>query len=306
MPICQTPTLDIAYEQGGPLDGSPVLLLHGWPDDVRGWDGVAPLLERAGYRWIAPYLRGFGGTRFRDAARPRDGSSVAVAQDAFDLADALELDRFAVVGHDWGGRAAYVMAALQPRRLAAITALAIGYVPRGRFVTPTFAQAQRWWYQWYMTTDGGAERVREDPIGFARRMWQDWSPPGWFNEATFARTANSFRNPDWVAVTLHGYRSRWQEEARDPALATARATVADTETLAVPTLMIQGGADACDPPSESEGEGRYFTNGYHRLVIDAVGHFPAREAPADVATAVLDHLAHAGWAPTHTAPTGQA
>ena len=306
MPNCPTPTLDVAYEQGGPAGGSPVLLLHGWPDDVRGWDGVTPLLERAGYRWIAPYLRGFGGTRFRDAAHARDGSSVALAQDAFDLADALGLDRFAVIGHDWGGRAAYVMAALQPERLAAIAALAIGYVPRGRVVTPDFAQAQRWWYQWYMTTDGGAERVREDPIGFARRMWQDWSPPGWFDEATFARTADSFRNPDWVAVTLHGYRSRWQEEARDPALATARAAVADTETLAVPTLMIQGSADACDPPSGSEGEERYFTNGYRRLVIKDVGHFPAREAPAHVATAVLDHLAHAGWAPTHAAPRVQA
>jgi len=285
-----TDMLDIAYRCGGPQDGHPLLLLHGWPDDVRGWGFVAPLLEAAGYRWYAPWLRGFGPTRFLSDETLRDGSGVAVAQDAFDFARALGLPRFAVVGHDWGGRAAYIMAALHPERLSGIASLAIGYAPGGRFVVPAFPQARRWWYQWLMTSKAGADAVAADPLGFARMQWDSWSPPGWFDEATFAATADSFRNPDWVAVTLHGYRSRWQPEPLDPRYDAQRARLAAAELLTVPALMIQGRDDRCDPPEESEGQERFFTNGYWRLVLDGVGHFPAREAPEAVAEALVRHL----------------
>ena len=83
-------------------------------------------------------------------------------------------------------------------------------------MVPDFAQARLWWYQWFMTAEGGAAKVREDPTGFARLQWETWSPPGWFTEQEFARAAQSFWNPDWVDITLHAYRSRWREEARDP------------------------------------------------------------------------------------------
>lgn len=291
MTAIQTGLLEIASESGGPADGSPVLLLHGWPDDATAWHDVTPTLEAAGYRWVAPWLRGFGSTRFLSDETPRDGSGVALAQDALDLADALGWSRFAVVGHDWGGRAAYLMAALAPERVASITTLAIGYAPRGRFAVPSFAQSRLWWYQWFMTTEGGAAAVREDPIGFARLQWETWGPTGWFDEAAFGEVAESFRNPDWAAVTLHGYRSRWQAEPLDPRYGSLRDRIDATEILGVPALMIQGGADACDPANGSEDQQRYFTSGYRRLVLPDVGHFPAREAPVAVAEAVLAHLA---------------
>ena len=291
MQTIRTGLLDIAFESGGPPDGPPVLLLHGWPDDATAWRGVTPALEAAGYRWVAPWLRGFGGTRFLSEATLRDGSGVALAQDALDLAEALGWERFAVAGHDWGGRAAYLMAALAPERLTSLAALAIGYAPRGRFATPGFAQSRLWWYQWFMTTEGGAAAVRQDPVGFARIQWDSWSPAGWFDDATFAAVAESFRNPDWPAVTLHGYRSRWQPEPLDPRYAPLRDRIDATEILAVPTLMIQGGADACDPPDRSEDQQGCFSSGYRRLVLEGVGHFPMREAPAAVADALLTHLA---------------
>jgi pimeloyl-ACP methyl ester carboxylesterase len=84
-----SPMLRIAYESGGPDGGSPVLLLHGWPDDVRTYDAVAPALQAAGFRTIVPYLRGFGATSFLSADTMRSGEIVAMAQDAVDLADAL-------------------------------------------------------------------------------------------------------------------------------------------------------------------------------------------------------------------------
>ncbi len=286
--------LDIAYLAGGPDDGTPLLLLHGWPDDPTGWAGVTAALEAAGYRWVAPWLRGFGPTRFRSADTLRDGSPVALAQDALDLADALGWRRFALMGHDWGGRAAYALAALVPERLTAMMSLAIGYSPRGRFAVPSLDQCARWWYQWLMTSDAGAAEVQADPVGFARYQWETWSPPGWFGEPSFAAAADSFRNPDWAAITLHGYRHRWQAEPLDASYAAQRARIDAIVSLAVPTLMIQGEADRCDPPEESEGQERWFSAGYSRIVLPGVGHFPAREAPRVVADAVLSHLERHG------------
>src|SRR5437762_11397768 len=114
-----TPVLRIAYEESGPAQGFPIVLLHGFPDDVHAWDDVAPPLVKAGYRVLVPYLRGFGPTRFRDAASPRMAEQAAIGQDVIDFADALKLQRFAVCGFDWGGRAACIAAALHEERVRA-------------------------------------------------------------------------------------------------------------------------------------------------------------------------------------------
>ncbi len=107
-----TETLHIAYEESGA--GFPVILLHGFPDDVRAYDDVVTPLVKAGYRALVPYLRGYGPTRFFDPAAPRMAEQAAIGQDLVDFADALKLDRFAVAGYDWGGRAAAIAAAPHP------------------------------------------------------------------------------------------------------------------------------------------------------------------------------------------------
>jgi pimeloyl-ACP methyl ester carboxylesterase len=290
MDTAATELLDIGYDNGGPPHGPAVLLLHGWPDDVRGWGGIIPHLERAGVRWAAPWLRGFGPTCFHSRDTIRDGSAVALAQDAIDLADHLGWSRFSVVGHDWGARVAYTLAALFPERLSSVTAMALSYSPRGQFPTPTFEQSRRWWYQWFIATDGGAEAVRADPKAFARLQWNTWSPPGWFDDAEFEATAKSFDNRDWINITLNAYRGRWKTEPADDRYFALRERLRSIKTLGTPSLMIQGSADACDPPSESEAQARYFTGFYRRVVLDGIGHFPAREAPIEVAGEVLSHL----------------
>ncbi|WP_163553402.1 alpha/beta fold hydrolase [Candidatus Frankia alpina] len=287
----RTEVLDISVEVTGPADGPPVLLLHGWPDAARGWRGVQAGLNGQGWRTIVPDLRGSGATRFRHPGTPRDGQAVALAQDALDLADALGLERIAVVGHDWGARVAYTLAALAPQRLTAIAALALAYQPRGNFSMPGFEQARAFWYQWLMFVDAGARAVRADPVGFARIQWDTWSPPGWFDDGEFAATAPAFTNPDWAAITLNAYRARFRaDEPRDPRYDDLRRRLAEVERIAVPTLMIQGGDDRCDEPAASAGQAAYFTGGYRRVVLDGVGHFPHREATAAVGDLVGDHL----------------
>jgi pimeloyl-ACP methyl ester carboxylesterase len=286
-----TEVLELAYEVTGPPDGSPVLLLHGWPDAARGWRAVADRLHAQGWRTIMPDLRGSGRTRFRSADTLRDGQAVALAQDALDLADGLGLGQFPIVGHDWGGRVAYTLAALAPERVTAIASLALAYQPRAVFAMPDFSQSRAFWYQWLMYVDDGVRAIREDPVGFARIQWDTWSPPGWFDEDEFAATASGFTHPDWVAVTLNAYRARFlATEPRDARYDRLRARLAGIDRLSVPTLMIQGGSDYCDEPASSEGLDQWFTASYRRVVIDGVGHFPHREAPGAVADLVGEHL----------------
>src|ERR1700722_7481164 len=255
----RTELLEIAFEDDGPKDGPAVLILHGWPDAPCGWDSIASRLQAEGRRTVIPYLRGSGPTRFLSEETPKVGSGVALAQDAIDLADALGLGRFAVVGHDWGARAAYTLALLFPDRISAVCALALGYQPGGRFEVPSFEQSRKHWYQWFLCVDGGAEKVRADPVGFARIQWDTWSPTGWFDEAEFARTAESFSNTDWVSITLNAYRDRFLPGgAPAPRPAPREPRLAETEQVTRPTLMIQGGDDYCDEPASSADQDQYF------------------------------------------------
>jgi len=113
----RTKTLEIAYEEAGPPGGIPVLLMHGFPYDPRAYDEVVPSLAAAGCRAIVPYLRGYGPTRFLSATTPRSGQQGAIGSDLLELLDALELPSAALVGFDWGGRAACIVAALWPQRV---------------------------------------------------------------------------------------------------------------------------------------------------------------------------------------------
>ena len=93
MKTVQTPVLEIAYLEAGPSDGSPVILLHGWPSDVHDYDDVTPSLAAAGYRVLVPWLRGYGATRFLDAATPRSGQQARAAAMDVPCARPARLDR---------------------------------------------------------------------------------------------------------------------------------------------------------------------------------------------------------------------
>lgn len=283
-----TPLLNMAYEQGGPPDAPPVLLLHGWPDDPRTFDRIAPALWPH-FRTLTPWLRGFGPTSFRLAATPRSGQIAAMAQDVLDFADALHLRQFAVVGHDWGARIAYLLASIFPERISRIAALSVGW-QLGRYATPSLEQARSFWYQWFLATDRGAEFVHGNGKAFAEFQWRTWSPPGWYTREEFELTALSFENPDWAEVTIHSYRVRWGEAEPDPRYAELERAAEKARIVGVPCLMIQGGDDRCVLPAASAGKEGHFSKSYRRVVLDGVGHFPTREAPAEVARLILDFL----------------
>jgi pimeloyl-ACP methyl ester carboxylesterase len=287
----QTELLDIALVAGGQAKGTPVFLLHGWPDSPSSWVPVASMLQQSGFRTIAPYLRGSYPTEFRSKDTPRFAAAVAMAQDVIDLAKSLGIEQFSVVGHDWGARIAYTLAALFPDRVRGIAALALAFQPRAEFHLGSFVQSKQFWYQFFQCTDAGADAVRHDPKGFARIQWETWSPGGWFKEEDFELASTHFDHSDWAEITLNAYRSRYLAgESTDPRYDLLQAKLRQVEIIEVPTLMIQGASDFCDLPPASEGKERYFRHEYERILLDGVGHFPHREAPAAVAEAVIRFL----------------
>lgn len=272
-----TSQLDIACHISGPVDGVPVILLHGWPDDVLTWDRMLPTLHEVGCRTYAPWLRGYGQTRFRDAETPRNGQLVALAKDVLEMAAALGLPRFLLVGHDWGARAAYIASVLSPERVAACVALSVGWGTNDASQDMTYSQTQSYWYHWLMALDRGAAMIQNDWQNFTRHIWRIWNP-GWTGwEKEFDATMQAFDNPDWAAVTLHSYRVRWGLAPRDPAFDALETRVAADPKIRVPTMMIQGGADPCNLPVTSEGKEPLFAGRYERYILAHAGHFPQRQ-----------------------------
>ena len=200
--FAQTPVLTIGYQETGSAQGFPVFLLHGFPDDIHAFDNVVPPLAQAGYRAIVPYLRGYGPTRFRDANAPRMGEQAAMAQDVVDLADALHIQKFALVGYDWGGRASGIVAALHPERVRAMVLIG-GYTIQDTTKTPPPAKPETeraLWYQWYFNTERGRAGLAANRRSLCKLLWQTWSPTWHFTDETYNRTADSFDNPDFVDV----------------------------------------------------------------------------------------------------------
>ena len=288
----RTRILEIAYEESGPVDGVPVVLLHGFPYDPRAYDDVVPPLVTAGYRTIVPYLRGYGPTCFLAAETPRSGQQAALGQDLLDLLDALQLPSAALVGYDWGGRAACIVAALWPERVRCLVS-AGGYniqnIATSAMPRPP-EQEHRLWYQYYFHTERGRAGLQANRYALGRLLWQLWSPHWQFDEATYARTARSFDNPDFVDVVIHSYRHRFGYAAGDPALETLEQRLAELPAIRVPTIVLHGEGNGVSLPATSEKHARFFSGPYQRRVLPVVGHNIPQEAPRVVVDAILDML----------------
>ncbi|MFN9091414.1 MAG: alpha/beta fold hydrolase, partial [Alphaproteobacteria bacterium] len=172
--IVKAGVLDMAVEMHGPETGPYAILLHGFPDDVRVWDGVAPELAAQGFRVLVPYLRGYGPTRFLDPATPRSGEQAALGADLLALMDALAIPKAILAGYDWGGRAACVVSALWPERVIGLVS-ANGYNMQdiAASIRPAApAQEARHWYQWYLQTDRGAAGLAENRRELCELLWR--------------------------------------------------------------------------------------------------------------------------------------
>jgi pimeloyl-ACP methyl ester carboxylesterase len=282
--------LNVGYAEAGPSDGPPVLLLHGWPYDIYAFSDVTPLLVSAGFRVIVPYLRGYGTTRFLSNDTIRNGQPSAIASDTIAFMDALKIDKAVLAGFDWGARTVNIVSALWPERTKATVSVSgylIGSQEAGRMPLPPKAELE-WWYQFYFATERGRvgyEKTRND---FNKLIWQLASPKWQFDDATFARSAASFDNPDHVAIVIHNYRWRLGLADGEARFAALEKRLAESPTISVPTITLEGDANGAPHPDPS-AYAKKFTGKYsHRLIKGGIGHNLPQEAPKAFAAAVID------------------
>lgn len=289
--FARTSMLNIAYEEYGPVDGQAIVLLHGFPYDPRGYDQVAPPLAEKGYRVIVPYLRGYGPTRFLSGQTLRSGEQAVLGRDLLDLMDALGIEKAALAGYDWGGRAACIVAALWPERATCLVT-GDGYniqnIPAS--VAPATPETEhRFWYQYYFHSPRGRRGLTENRDALCKLLWRLWSPTWKFTDEEFARSAASFDNHDFVDVVVHSYRHRFGYAEGDPAVLDIERRLEMQPKIAVPTISLVGGDDGVTAVPE-KGDTSQFTGRFERRVLPGIGHNIPQEAPKETVRALLDLL----------------
>ena len=286
MPSAHTPYSQIEYEAHGSPEHLALILLHGFPDNFRTWDRVIDNLKGERLRILVPHLRGFGATHVH---RPEalSGQTAALAQDVLDFADTLSIDRFVLVGHDWGARTAYSVAVLAPQRLMGLVALSTPYLMfQGKRESPE--QVRAYWYQWYFNTDRGRAAFEADPIPFCEYLWPTWSPEWKYTPTELESAKFAWTNPQFVPIVISYYRHRYGNAPGAPAYVRQQAQLdpkpgSSISHVQVPLLFGCGLADAVNLPASSQGQEPWFPRGYERIEFPNVGHFPQREVPNDVA-----------------------
>ena len=291
--FAKTPVLNIGYEEHGDPLGFPVMLLHGFPYDIRSFDGVVPPLVEAGHRVIVPYLRGYGATTFLDPDAPRMAEQAAIGQDIVDLAEALNIDRLVLAGFDWGLRAACIASILHPEMVAGFVAIG-GYSVQDTVnkesPAPAFREA-RMWYQWYFNTEQGRVGLEENRRDIVRHLWETWAPTWKYTDEAFNRSAPSFDNPDFVDIVVHSYRHRHINAPGEDRFIEVERKLAEGPPVTVPSIVLRGGDSGLGAPSEDPSEDeRNFTNLVARRLVAKAGHDLPVQRPDAVSTALLELL----------------
>ena len=285
--LVTTAVLHVGYECAGEPNGTPVILLHGFPYDVRAFDDVAPTLAARGMFVLAPYLRGFGPTSFRDDSTMRSGQQAALGQDLVEFMDAMHIDKAILAGYDWGGRAASITAALSPERV-------LGLVTVGGYNIQNISRASepaapKWestyWYQYYFHSERGRRGLDRNREELCELLWRTWSPTWSAASAAFPASAPSLHNPDFVDVVIHSYRHRYGLVEGDPRYRRLEDLLADEPPITVPTVVLESGDDGVGGPTPADDRA-HFTGPYAHRLLPGVGHNVPQEAPGAFVEAV--------------------
>src|SRR5256714_10416586 len=280
--------LNVGYAEAGPANGRAVLLLHGWPYDIHAFEEVAPILAAKGYIVIMAYLRGYGTTRFLSDETIRNGEQAAIAVDMIALMDALKIQKAIVGGFDWGSRTAVIMAALWPDRVKGLVAVS-GYIITNlqANMQPLPPKAELGWGdQDYFATERGALGYSKNTNDFNKLIWQIASPKWKFDDATFARTAAAFNNPDHVKIVIHNYRWRLSIAEGEAKYSDLEQKLFESPNISVPTITIASDFDG--PAADGKAYASKFTGKYSHRVLSGIGHNVPQEDPQAFAKAIVD------------------
>jgi len=282
--------LDVGYAETGPANGQAVILLHGWPYDIHSYAEVAALLAAKGYRVIVPHLRGHGSTQFLSAQTFRNGQQAAVALDIIALMDALNIKKAIIGGFDWGARTANIIAALWPERCKAMVSVngyLINNLERNKQPLPPKAELG-WWYQYYFATERGLQGYTANWHDFNKLIWKNVSPKWDFDDATYERSAASFKNPDYVAIVIHNYRWRLSIAPGEAQYDVLEKQLAAAPVITVPSVTLDGDSDGVVPAGDGSAFAKKFSGKHVHHIIKGAGHNLPQEAPGAFADAIME------------------
>jgi pimeloyl-ACP methyl ester carboxylesterase len=257
----------------GPL----VLCLHGFPDNAHTYGDLLQALAYAGFRAVAPFMRGYAPTSPAPDGRYQ---SVLLAQDALALIDALGGGRAFMVGHDWGATAAYGAAALAPELITRLVTIGAAHPAafRGRLAA-SYERHKGIWHAYFFQMPFAEQVVAADDFAFLEQWWRDASPE--YDPTTvIERVKATFREPGVVAAALSYYRHTFHPAYRDPALQHLQERV--SAPTPVPTLALHGTRDRPGRLEAFEGMDDLFLKGIEKVVLPGAGHFVHVERPDEV------------------------
>ncbi len=275
----------------GPADGPLALCLHGFPDSAHTWRHMLPALATAGYRAVAPFMRGYAPT----GPAPDGRYDVQrLGADANGLHAALGGDERAIaIGHDWGAAAVYSALLQKPGRWSRAVTAAVPPIA-GPLDVVSAAQMRRSWYSFLFQLPVAEQVVAAGDLALVARLWADWSP-GYDASADLVGVRAALEPPGCLAAAIAYYRQTPTRVVGAEGLAAERAALAGIET---PLLHLHGRDDGCIGPDVLDEPTVAFPAGARVEVLDACGHFLQLERPDEVNRLVL---AFAAGRPARTA-----
>ena len=282
--------LNVSYFETGPIDGVPVILLHGFPYDIHSYLEVVPVLSNARCRVIVPYLRGYGKTSFLAKKTLRSGQQAALGYDLLNLMNSIKIDKAILAGYDWGGRAACVVAALYPERcLGLISCNGYNIQDIKNSSKPSNPNTeQKLWYQYFFHSERGRLALINMRHDFIKYLWQTWSPSWNFNDEIYGLSKNSFDNSDFVDVVVHSYKHRFGIVAGDPKFDLIEKDLSKQPKISVPSITIDGETDGVSELSNISKIKQKFSAHIRHQILPNIGHNVPQEDPKNFSRAVLE------------------
>lgn len=272
--------IHFAYHEAGAPDAPLVLCLHGFPDTAQSYDSLLKTLADADYRAVAPYMRGYAPTGL---ASDNDYSTTTLGHDVLALIDALGAKTAAVIGHDWGAYAAYCAANIDATRIRQLVLMSVPHIGGA---VQSLKQLRRSWYIWFFQLSRWPERtVAKNDYQFIDRLYQAWSPTWSVTAQDLQPVKAALSAPGGLAAAIGYYRAMFRGSSRASwALLSAKTSPA--------TLMLSGEIDGAVGAEVFTRSAQAFSGSFEFHLLPGVGHFPHREAPAEVERRIMDFLAN--------------
>jgi pimeloyl-ACP methyl ester carboxylesterase len=268
----------------GPADGPLILLLHGFPEFWWSWRHQLVALGDAGFRAVAPDLRGYGGSD----KPPRGYDAYTLSSDVAGMIRALGAREAHVVGHDWGGVLAWTVATLHPGIVRTLGIVGMPHPLRLRHALlrdPAQLRASSY-IGFFQLPRAPEARLLLDDAAYVERLLRRWGGPGFPDEETAARCRAAMQIPGVAHSSLEWYRWAVRSLTRPSGVRFLRLMARGVQA---PVLQVHGALDRCLLPSTANGSERFAHAGHHLELLDGVGHFPHQEAPDVVSGLLLEH-----------------